>query len=185
MSTKTFDRFVQRRLKEAQAEDSSKKVDWGRTRDDWILSLRDLYASMEKYLKKYTETGQIHVARDKIQISEEYLGSYEVETITFQIGNDKVVAKPIGARMIGAAGRVDLIGARGTLRLVFLEKKEPTIRNKTETGGRPEEDLSRPPTSTGDIDKSGWYIATLPPRVATTPLSGDSFRDALMELSDV
>ena len=88
--------------------------------------------------------------------------------------------------MIGALGRVDLIAAGGTLRLVFLEKGGPQIRTKIEIGGTVEEEDSRPLLSGKDIDKCGWYIATSPPpRVTTTPLSADSFRDALMELSDV
>ena len=185
MSTKTFDEFVQRRINEAQSNEPGKDVDWDRTREDWMQSLRNLYSTMEKYLKKYTDAGQIHVERNKINISEEYLGSYEVETLTFRIGKDKVVAKPIGALMIGAAGRVDLIGARGTLRLVLLAKRGPQIRTRIEIGGRVEEEVSQPLISGRDIDKRGWYIATLPPQVSTTPLNADAFRDALMELSDV
>ena len=185
MSTKTFDEFVQRRLNEAQTNESGKDVDWDRRREDWIRSLSDLYATMERYLKKYTDAGQISVERDMLQIAEDYLGSYKVETLTFQIGNDKVVAKPIGALMIGAAGRVDLIGARGTLRLVLLKKEEPTFRTKIEIGERVDKKANKPHISGREIKESGWYIATLPPRVSATPLSADTFRDALVELSDV
>ena len=185
MSTKTFDEFVRRRLDEARESESGDDVDWNRTREDWIQSLRNLHSTMEKYLAKYTEAGQIRVDRDKVQISEEHLGSYEVEKLTFQIGNDKIVAKPIGAMMIGAAGRVDLIGARGTLRLVLMEKKGPKITTKIEIGGRVEEEGGRVSVSGRDVEEAGWHIATLPPHVTTTPLSADAFRDALMELSDV
>lgn len=184
MSTKTFDEFVQRRLDEAKTNGSGQDVDWNMRREDWIQSLNDLYSKMEKYLKKYTETGQIHLGRDKIRLSEEHIGSYEVETLTFQIGNEKVVAKPIGTLMVGAAGRVDLIGARGKLRLVYLEG-QPTIKMKIVIGGRAEKEVSGPMTSGENVYKSGWYIATMPPRVTTTPLTAGAFRDALMELSDV
>lgn len=185
MSAKTFDEFVKRRLNEAKTSESSKDIDWNKTREDWIQSLRDLYSKMEQFLKKYTEAGQIQITRDKVQISENYLGSYEVERLTFRIGNDKVIAKPIGRLMIGAAGRVDLIGARGTLRLVFLEKGGPAIRTKIEIGGRVEEESSQSLVPGNNIGERGWYIATLPPRVTTTALSADAFRDALVELSDV
>ena len=89
---------------------------------------------MEEYLKKYIEAGEIQVTRKNIQISEEYLGSYQVPKLSFQIGNDRVVAKPIGHRVIAADGRVDLIGARGTLRLVLLEKERPAVRTKIVIG---------------------------------------------------
>ena len=185
MSTNTFDDFVKRKLNEAQTSNSSEVVDWNKMREDWIQSLKNLYSKMEEYLKKYIEGGQIQVTREKINISEDYLGTYEVEKLTFSIGNDKVVAKPIGRLTIGAKGRVDLIGARGTLRLVLLEKGGPAIQMKIEIGGKVEIESSRNLIQNSEISENAWYIATLPPRVTTTVLSADAFRDALVELSDV
>ena len=185
MSAKTFDEFVKRRLDQAKANESSKDTDWQKKRDDWIRSLEDLYSTMEHFLKKYTEAGQIQIIRDKVQLSEDYLGSYEVERLTFRIGNDKIIAKPIGRLMIGAAGRVDLIGARGTLRLVLLEKGKPEPRIKIEIGGRAEERYSQFLVPRNNVKQKGWYIATLPPQVTVTELSSDAFQDALVELSDV
>ena len=184
MSTKTFDEFVRRRLDEVQTNGSNQDVDWNRRREDWIRSLNDLYSKIEKYLKKYTEAAQIHLGREEIQLSEEHIGTYQVEALTVQIGNEKVVAKPIGTLLIGAAGRVDLIGARGMIRLVLLEG-QPTFKVKAVIGGRVEEEVNQPVASCGNIDKSRWYIATLSPNAATTPLIADTFRDALIELSDV
>ena len=97
----------------------------------------------ERIFKKYIEAGEIHVTRKSIQTSEEYLGSYEVPKLSFQIGNDRVVAKPLGHRVIGANERVDLIEARGTLRLVLLEKGGPAIRTKIIIGERGEEESSK------------------------------------------
>ena len=185
MPTKTFDEFVKRRLNEAQKFKSSETLDWHKTREEWIQSLNHLDSKMEKYLKKYTEADQIQVSREKIQISEEYLGNYAAEKITIQIGNDKVVAKPIGRMMIGAAGRVDLIGARGMLRIVLLDKGEPATRTRIEIGRKAEEKTGWHPIQSIKISERGWYIATLPPRITATALSADAFRDALMELSDV
>ncbi len=185
MSTKSFDDFVKKRVNEAQSNRSSKEIDWDETLEDWIQSLKDLYSRMEEYLRKYTQSGEIQVTHKKIQVSEEYLGNYEVEKLTFHIGNEKVVAKPIGRLMIGATGRVDLIGARGTLRLVLLEKGGPAIQTKIKIGQKVEEETSWHPIQNIEISERGWYIATLPPRITTTALTADTFRDALMELSDV
>ena len=121
----------------------------------------------------------------KIQISEEYLGNYGAEKLTIQIGIDKVVAKPIGRMMIGAAGRVDLIGARGMLRIVLLDKGEPATQTRIEIGRKAEEKTGWHPIQSIKTSERGWYIATLRPRITATALSADAFRDALMELSDV
>ena len=87
--------------------------------------------------------------------------------------------------MIGAVGRVDLIGARGMLRIVLLDKGEPATRTKIEIGRKPEEETGWHPIQSIKISERDWYIATLPPRITATALSTDAFRDALMELSDV
>ena len=185
MSKQTFDEFVKKQVDQAKANQATNEIDWNKTREDWLRELCDLYSRMEKYLKKYTDKDQIRIRRAKVHLSEDHLGTYEAETLTFLIGNEKVVAKPIGTLLIGAWGRVDLVGARGSLRIVLLEKGGPTIRTRIEIGGKPEEDVGRSMLPGSVVDKRGWYIATLPPNVTTTALSADAFRDAIMELADV
>ncbi len=185
MSTQTFDEFVKKRVDQAKANSAMHAIDWNRTREDWLRELGALYSKMEEYLKKYTDTGRIQVRRDKVFLSEDHLGTYEVETLAFLIGNEKVVAKPIGALMVGAIGRVDLVGARGRLRIVLLEEGISAIRTRIEIGGKVEEDADRSSLPGSAVNKRGWYIATLPPNVTTTALNEDSFRDAIMELADV
>ena len=87
--------------------------------------------------------------------------------------------------MIGAAGRVDLIGAQGMLRIVLLDKGQPATRTKIEIGRKPEEETGWHPVQSIKFRERGWYVVTLPPRITATALSADAFRDALMELSDV
>ena len=185
MSNVTFDEFVKRRLDEAKESRTNESVDWDNVRANWEESLTELFAKMEGYLREYIDSGRIAVTREKVKVSEEHLGLYEVDKLTFHIGDERVVAKTIGRLMIGAKGRVDLIGPRGVLRIVFLEKGDPFLRTKVEIDGKAEEETETPMTSAGDIPKAGWYISTMPPSVTTTVLNKDSFQDALMELSDV
>ena len=134
MSKQTFDEFVKKQVDQAKANQATNEIDWNKTREDWLRELCDLYSRMEKYLKKYTDKDQIRIRRDQVHLSEDHLGTYEAETLTFLIGHEKVVAKPIGTLLIGAWGRVDLVGARGSLRIVLLEKGGPTIRTRIEIG---------------------------------------------------
>ena len=57
--------------------------------------------------------GRLRYKRSAIQLSEEFLGSYKAEKLTFLIGSQRIVAKPIGRMLIGAQGRVGLVGIEG------------------------------------------------------------------------
>ena len=184
MTNNAFDEFVKRQVDRADNTSAAGDVDWDKTLENWLDELRTLFAKMEEYLRKYIESGEIRIQRDKIALSENALGTYETARLTFYIGNEKIIARPMGTLLIGARGRVDLVGAKGTLRLVLLDKGGPTLRTRIDIGGRTEEESVVSLLTAGNVKERGWYIATPPPKVMTTPLNEDSFRDALMELMD-
>ena len=181
MQAETFDEFVKRQTARENAA-AGKTVDWKNRRANWLGDLSGLYSSMEKYLRPYTESGAIRIERSRTQLTEEYLGTYEVDKLTFTIGQDKVVAKPIGTLLIGSRGRVDLSGVRKTLRIVYLEEGGPAMRIAIAGGGEEVEQASRSMVR-GRVDHSGWYIATKPPDATVIAFTEDSFRDAIMEVS--
>ena len=43
---------------------------------------------MEAYLKTYTDSGLIRIERHRVQLTEDYLGTYDAEKLTLFIGND-------------------------------------------------------------------------------------------------
>ena len=137
---------------------------------------------MEGHLRPYTEAREIQIERTPIQLREDHLGSYDADKLTFKIGCEKIVARPIGTLLIGARGRVDLSGPRKTLKIVLLAKGGPVLTTKVEHGGVTEE-----PTRSmvrGDVDEAGWYFETPPPESVVVAFGEDSFRDAIMEVSD-
>lgn len=83
--------------------------------------------------------------------------------------------------LIGAKGRVDLSGPRKTLKIVLLGEGKPTLTVQTENGGVTEE--SSHFMARGKIEDAGWYIATTPPDTTVVPFNGESFQDAIMEVS--
>ena len=180
MSTDAFDDFVKRRT--AQANETAEEADWEKTRATWLRELGRLYDCMEAYLESYTDSGQIRIERRPVRLTEDYLGTYDAEKLTLFIGNDKVVAEPIGALLIGSRGRVDLSGARNTLRIVLLDKDGPAMKITILAGDAPIE-TSGSSLVRGDVDHAGWYFATRPPGATVTAFSEDSFRDAIMEVS--
>ena len=186
MQAETFDEFVKRQTARENAA-AGKTVDWKNRRANWLSDLSGLYSSMEKYLRPYTESGAIRIERSRTQLTEEYLGTYEVDKLTFTIGQDKVVAKPIGTLLIGSRGRVDLSGVRKTLRIVYLEEGGPAMRiaiaGGGEAGGGEEVAQASRSMVRGRVDHAGWYIATKPPDATVIAFTEDSFRDAIMEVS--
>ena len=176
MAEQEFTEFVKRKTAQVQDE-----VDWDKRRADWLQKLDELYASMEGHLRPYTEAREIRIERTPIQLREDHLGSYDADKLTFKIGREKIVARPIGTVLIGARGRVDLSGQRKTLRIVLLAKRGPVLAIKVEHGGVTEESTSS--MVRGDVEEAGWYIETPPPDSVVVAFGEDSFRDAIMEVS--
>ena len=178
MAQQEFSEFVRRKTERVKAEEA---VDWAKRRADWLQELEELYARMEGHLEPYTQAGEIRIERTPMQLREDHLGTYDAEKLTFKIGREKVVAKPIGTLLIGASGRVDLSGSRKTLKIVLLAKGGPVLTTKVRHGGVTEE--SSRSMVRGDVEEAGWYIETPPPESVVVAFGEDSFRDAIMEVS--
>ncbi len=176
----TFDEFVKQRT--ARAKQSAEALNPDRTLRVWRRELKSLFGTMEQYLKGYIESDQIKMERRPVQITEERLGTYDAEELVLHIGNDEVIARPIGTLLIGSRGRVDLSGPRKTLRILLLEEGGPTLKISISGTDGPIETSSRSPWR-GDVDHAGWYLVTPPPSATATALSEDSFRDAVMDVS--
>ena len=180
MAEQDFSDFVRRKTAREQSE-SGEDIDWAKRRADWLEELDELYGRMVDHLKPYTEGGEILIERKPIQLREDYLGTYAAEELTFRIGREKVVAKPMGTLIIGASGRVDLSGPRKTVRIVLLAKGGPAMITKIEHGGVVEK--TSHPMVRGDVKEAGWYIETPPPESVVVAFGEDSFRDAIMEVA--
>ena len=180
MAAGTFDDFVKQRTD--QARQSTEVLNREETLADWRRELEDLYSAMEVYLQSYTESGQITIKRRSVELTEDYLGTYDAEALAMSIGNDEIIAQPVGTLLIGSSGRVDLTGPRKTLRMVLLEKGGPAMTITIAGDDRPIE-TSGHSLVRGEVDHRGWYFATRPPAVTVTAFDEDSFRDAIMDVS--
>ena len=180
MPSRTFDDFVKQRT--ARAKESAEEFNPEETLATWLRELDALYGTIEGYLKSYIDSGQIKVERRPIRLSEESLGTYDADALVVSIGNEEVVARPVGTMLIGSYGRVDLSGPRKTLRIVLLEKGGPALKITISGASGPRE-TSISHLWRGEIDHRGWYFVTQPPAATATALDEDSFRDAIMDVS--
>lgn len=177
MAEQEFIEFVKRKAAQDQTE-AGQAIDWDKRKTDWLNELDALYTKMKRYLKPFDE---IQIECSSIQICEDYLGTYDVDKLTFKIGPDKIIAKPIGTLLIGAWGRVDLSGPRKTLKIVLLEEPEVVITTSVRYSEGTEE--SSRPVTRDEVDEGGWYIETPPPESVVVAFNKDSFREAIMEVS--
>ena len=185
MTTKTFDEFIKKQVAQANQLKSADEIDWPTQRDAWLDELEKLHSDMENYLKKYLKAGSITVQRDEITVTEPTADSYVAKQLTFYIGTEKVVARPIGTLVVGTYGRVDLIGRTGSIKIVLLEKGGPALNIKTSISGQTVETNSKSLLHKSIVDKKGWYFVSSPPRITATAFDKESFEEAIMELADV
>jgi hypothetical protein len=175
-----FDAFVKR---EQTAAAEGERVDWGKERDEWLGHLTELYEQTESFLAQYIETGQIKVNYRDIELNEENIGSYRARQMILKIGRQEITMTPVGTLLIGAKGRVEVVGPAGRTRLLLVnsEASGPTIKVTVSMGGKPEPPaVEAPPKQI----KWAWKIATSPPTIRYIELTQDSLFQALMEVAN-
>jgi hypothetical protein len=96
---------------------------WKERRREWIAAVRGLYQKVTgELLAESIAQGLVTVSRVEKEITEEYLGTYRVPELVLAINRETVRFSPKGRNIIGAKGRVDLVGELDTMTLVL----EPT-----------------------------------------------------------
>ncbi|KAF3984756.1 MAG: hypothetical protein HFP81_00560 [Methylococcales symbiont of Hymedesmia sp. n. MRB-2018] len=175
MSKKDFDKFIS---KQAEPDDTS--IDWGSKKNKWINHLSNFYERIEVFLEEYVKDGKVVHKYTEKTLFEEYIGNYSVRVLNIELGNHKVRLEPIGTILIGAEGRVDLIGANGKVKFVLVNKNSsgPKIKVSVWVEGEdpPEKDVE---PAVVELD---WKIATPPPNIKYINLEQDTFLEVLMEV---
>jgi hypothetical protein len=144
------------RVKKAESESKGKNIDWESRKQIWLTSIDKLYNDINCWLAPSIEESLIELKYEKTVLSEDYVNAYSVNNILIQVGFERVFLKPKGMIIMGALGRVDMIGEHGTVWLLLLN--EPT-----------------------ELDFK-WYLAVRTVRQKYWPLTEDSFADALKQV---
>jgi len=88
------------------------KIDWEARKDNWLKNIAQFYDLIKDWLKPLENDKTVSYRKIAKTIEEEYLGSYQVEDLILQIGNQHVVFHPKGTLIVGANGRIDIQGQR-------------------------------------------------------------------------
>lgn len=176
MTNQSFDDFVNQRSKASEKNE----INWEAKLNDWKRYLSIFHEKVEKFLKSYIESEQLTLKKRSIGLLEEYIGSYEVDALDIFLGDTKITFTPIGTNLIGAKGRVDMKGPRGTVKFVLVPKDSsgPKISVQVRIQGEeaPVKEEVKP------ITDWEWKISTPPPRINYIELEEESFKTALMEV---
>lgn len=107
-------KFFQEKKQKAKPVD----VDWAGKRDAWIRAVEGLYRTIEDdYLR--AAKAEVEIARTDKVVTEDFVGEYHIPELILRVGDEQVVFSPKGTNVIGAKGRIDVLGDRGDAAILW------------------------------------------------------------------
>jgi len=179
MGREEFVKYIEKQ----SVDEEDEVIDWDKKKDEWLGDLKKFYVLVKSFLNDFFETKKVSLDEETITIDEELIGKYDVKKLMLYFKNNKVVFEPIGTNLIGAKGRVDMIGSVGTVRFVLVPENSegPGINIKIQAivGEKEVEKTPKDPET-----EWKWKIATEPPHIRYLELTEDSFFDSLMKVTN-
>jgi hypothetical protein len=120
----------------SKKQEPSDAIDWDERRNSYLAAVNDLYQQIETLLAEPIQQKTVKHQRRSKQLTENYIGTYSVDDLILVIGGEQVRFSPRGRNIVGAAGRVDVVGERGEAALIvrpdstwgFVQTRQPTLQ---------------------------------------------------------
>lgn len=109
MNKTDFENFLK---SSAAAKKEEAPVDWNKQKQDWLNFIDDFYSKITDWLEDYKKQDLVEFSYTDKSITEEYIGSYSVKKMDLKLVGNILTFEPIGTLLIGAKGRIDLIGPK-------------------------------------------------------------------------
>jgi hypothetical protein len=140
----------------------------------------DLYKRVDGWVKDTS----LKTERQDHSVTEEPYGSYNIPQLELKRGDGTHVATvvPMGASVIAAEGRIEIVGARDRQPLVYFAAGGPQV-NVTIGGGTNPIPSSHPVFR--DVKSEGWYWLEDVRLGRARPLDAALFKDLLRAVSDL
>lgn len=107
-------------FREKRAKSDTGSIDWQAKKIAWIKAIEELYKNItEQYLAAAIADGTVAASFEEKRITEDYIGEYSVKVLVLTVGDERVMFSPKGTNIIGASGRVDLVGDLGEVTVVW------------------------------------------------------------------
>ena len=175
MSKKSFEKFVNQ-----QIENLGRPVNRDAELAEWQANLERLYRIIESFLQEFISQRKISLKYQSTQLREELLGEYSVRSMEIEIGPTSVRLEPIGTYLIGVKGRVDMIGTKGTTRLVLVDRESTGPKIVVRINPPAGKEVRSPPVRAPEWT---WKIVTNGTRIRYQELTAESFYASLMDVS--
>ncbi|MEE9372917.1 MAG: hypothetical protein V3V00_07660 [Saprospiraceae bacterium] len=124
MSKKDFEDL----LKKHDEQSEEKEIDWESQKHEWLEFINQFYLSLENWLAPYKEKGTVSYSYNNLNLTEEYIGTYNVRTMTVDFAGQQLTLEPIGTLLIGSKGRIDMEGAKGRVQFVLADRNSKGIK---------------------------------------------------------
>ncbi|MCB9773047.1 MAG: hypothetical protein H6750_01815 [Nitrospiraceae bacterium] len=102
----------------------------------WLSALNKLFAKIQSWLAEAEKENLIETSIHRVNHIEESLGTLQVPRLTLKVDHKTITLKPIGATIIGADGRVDMVTTKGTFMFLYLADQDKWVHG---SGTRPSE----------------------------------------------
>ena len=145
--------------------------------DQYLTHVTALFASFERWSADFG----LQVERGETTINEERHGQYQAHTLRLNDVQGKRIAEvvPFGESVIGALGRVDLVGDYGKReKIVYLNEGGPTMTTRIQVGtdGTSEQGIRK---LYRGVDTEGWFWLSPSPIRRAYPISREVLADLL------
>jgi hypothetical protein len=176
MSKKDFEDL----LKKHENKSEEKEIDWESQKKEWLDFIDQFYTSIECWFTPFKNNGKLSYGYTDTEITEEYLGTYNVKTMVVDFAGQKLTLEPIGTLLIGTKGRIDMEGAKGRVQFILADKNSTGMKfnvNISIAGETPEKKEER--------KKPDWtwkIVLRESRRISYAEFNEENFFDALMEV---
>jgi len=118
-------------LREAKKKDEQEQnIDWKTEREEWVADVSALFNDVRQWLEPAIKEGLVRVTSNLRQVSEEYLGTYGISSLTLAMPEGRLVEMiPVGRIVVGARGRVDIVSGPKTVMLLRVGPKRWKFRD--------------------------------------------------------
>lgn len=97
----------------------------------WLVSLRELMSTIREWLAPLEAEGTVAISTKTKVLTEDQLGSYKAQCLVLKVGNEEVGFVPKGTLIVGAAGRVDVVGDMGEQTLILQDGEWHVVVSRT------------------------------------------------------